>query len=426
MRQTVRYLVISLGVMLFVGCAIHSAPIWESIQPPVYGNTLTLEKFGELWNIIVNDHPSALPDTSEARLACFQKVLAVGIESCLNDPFSHYLSKEETTVIYDEIRGSYAGVGLELDDGDTSVEVTSIIEDSPAERSGMFEVGDVLIEVNGEDVSKKSRKAIMAKVRGSEGTEVSIRVKRKDKKLDPIKLIRKDIWIRSVRAFDIDEDITYIKIDYFNKLTPGEFMGQMSLRLLFELSDGRWFFNFNAKMFIYDLRGNSGGLLEAVGMMSYLFADGNDHIVITEQSRKGEKILHARYFVSDSTTVPVGILKPVKSVLIINEATASAAEIFAEFVHEATGAVRVGKRSYGKGSVQRIFSLEDDDALYLTIAEYFVGNQKVRINKIGIQPEYEVDNPKPDKSNNSAGVRIDPANDPQLKKAIELLREPRT
>lgn len=425
MRRTLSYAIVFLGILLLVGCVMHSAPIPETTQSPVHDNIMTLEKFGELWDIIVNEHPSALPDTPETRLACFQKMLAAGIESCLDDRFSHYLSKEETAVTYDSIRGSYAGIGLELADANNSVEITSIIENSPAEQSGKFQVGDILIEVNGEDVSKKSTKAIVAKIRGSEGTEVAIRVKRKGKKLDPVTLAREVIFLRSVHAFDIDEDITYIKIDHFNRLTPGQLVGEMSSRLLFPLSYEKWFFNFSVKKFIYDLRGNSGGLLEAVGMMSYLFADGNDHIVITEQSRKGEEILRAHDFVADSTTVPVGVFKSVKSVLIINGESASAAEIFVEFVHEATGAARVGKKSYGKGSVQQIFLLEEDDALYLTIAEYFVGNQRTRINKIGIQPEYEVDDPKPDKET-AAGIRINPEKDPQLKKAIELLREPHT
>lgn len=422
MWRILRFTIGFLVVMFAMGCAARWAVSPEEALS-LQEHALTLEKFDEQWKIIVSEHVNALPDTPEARLACFQKVLASGLGSCLDDRFSYYLSQEETATVYDSIRGSYAGIGLELADAYASVEVTSIIENSPAEKSGRFEVGDVLIEVNGEDVSEKSTKIIVAKVRGSEGTEVTIRVQRKGKKLDPVILVREDIRVISVHALDIDEDITYIKIDSFNKTTPSQLMREMSLRLLFQSFDGKFFLNFHAKKFILDLRENPGGVLEAVGMMCYLFADDDDHIVITEQSRKKEEILRVRDFVSYSTTVPLGIFRTVKIVLIINETSASAAEIFAAFVHEATGAVRIGKKSYGKGSLQKIFPLEQEDALYLTIAEYFVGNQRIRINKIGIQPEYEVDNPIPEKGIDSAGMHIDSVKDFQLNRAIQLLRE---
>lgn len=425
MWRMLRFLITFFSVLSVIGCVARFVSPPETMESLVHKHILTLEGFNEQWNIIVNEHPSALPNTPEARLACFEKMLIAGIESCLDDRFSHYLSREEMATTYDSIRGLYAGIGLQLIDAKTSVEITSIIENSPAKRSGKFQVGDVVIEVNGEDVSKKSTKIIVAKVRGPAETEVAIRVQRMGKKLDSVTLIREDIRILSVHAFDIDEDITYIKIDSFNRLTPADFAREMASRLLVTFPNGEQFFNLDAKKFIFDLRGNPGGILEAVGMMSYLFANGNDHIVIIEQSRKGEEIHRARDFVSDTTTVPVGIFREVDVVVIIDEASASAAEIFVAFVHEATGAPRVGKKSYGKGSIQKIFPLEQEDALSLTIAEYFVGNQRIRINKIGIQPEYEVDNPKPDKEI-VAGIRINPEKDPQLKKAIELLRAPHT
>lgn len=424
MWHIARYVIVFLGMILVIGCAARPVSLPGATGLLSQGNVLTLEKFNKQWDIIINEHLNALPDTPEAKLACFHKVLARGLGACLNDRFSHYFSKEEMAATYEEIHGSYTGVGLNLDDAHTYIEIASITKNSPAERSDKFQVGDVLVEVNGEDISTQSLKAIVLKIRGSAGTDVAIRVKRKGKKLDAIKLVREDISVRSVHAFDIDEDITYIRIDYFNKLTPGELVGEMALRLLFQLPSGEWFLDVNAKRFIYDLRGNPGGMLEAVGMMSYLFADNGDDIIITEQSRKERKILRARDFVADDISVPVGLFKSVKSVLIINNRSASAAEIFADFLHQATGAERVGKKSYGKGSIQQIFPLEDEDGLLLTIAEYFVGNKKVRIDKIGIQPEYEVDNPKFDNHNNSTGIRIDLKKDLQLKKAIELLRRP--
>ena len=425
MQQITRHVVIFFCIMFVVGCAAQSGSLREIAKPLSEVNTLTLEKFDEQWDIIVNEYMNELPDTLEAKLACFQKVLAKGLGSCLNDRFSRYLSKEETIETYEEIRGSYAGIGLELVDVNDSVKITSIIKNSPAEKSGTFEMGDILIEVNGKDISGQSIKTVIPHIRGSPGTEVIIRVRRKNKKLDAVALIRENIEIHSVHAVDIDEDITYVKIDYFNKLTPGELAHAMISRLLFESSPGNFFLNFGAKKFIYDLRENPGGILEAAGMMSYLFAENGDHIVITQQSRRGEDILRVRDFVADNIPIPVGIFRFVTIVLLVNEGSGSAAEIFAAFVHEATGAKRIGKKSYGKGSIQQVFPLKEEDAILLTIAEYLVGNQRVRINKIGIKPEYEIDNPESYKNDDAIGIRIDLIRDLQLKKAIEVLRQPR-
>lgn len=428
MRPRIKLVILLWSIMSIIGCVAFRAPVSDTTVPPSHDNKLTFERFGELWNIIIEKHPSALPNTPEARLICFQKMLARGLESCLNDRFSHYLSKEKYAEEEDEMRGSYVGIGLVLSDTGAPVTVTAILEDSPAQQSGAFLMGDRIIEVNGKDASRKSTKAIIAEIREPENREVTIRVQRNGKKLDPVTLLRARISVPSVHAADIDDDITYIRIDYFNFQTPGELFNEIISRLLVAQHDDIVIFNLSAKKFIFDLRGNPGGSLAAVGMICYLFAQDSDHIVITEQSRAGEETMRARDFVKNTMIIPVGIFRDIAMALLIDGTSASSAEIFAAFAHEATGAARIGEKSYGKGSLQQIFPLKEEDALDLTIAEYFVGNQKIRINKIGIQPEYEVDNPSYGDGDvdDSLEMRLDPAKDPQLKKAIELLRVSRT
>lgn len=427
MRQRIKLVILLLSIVSIMGCAAYHLLAPEATPSPLHGSALTFERFGELWDIIVEKHPGALPDTPEERLACFQKMLAGGLESCLHDRFSHYLSKEKYAEEYDEMRGSYGGIGLVLSSTNAPVTVTAIIEGSPAQKSGAFLVGDAIIEVKGKDVSQKSTEAVIAEIRGHEDTEITVRAARNGKKLDPVTLVRARISMPSVHAMDIGDDITYIRIDYFNFQTPGEFFNAIASRLLVAQSDDIAIFDLDVKKFIFDIRGNPGGSLAAVGMMCYLFAKDNDHIVITEQSRAGEEIVRARDFVKNTAILPAGIFKGITMALLIDGTSASSAEIFAAFVHEATGAARIGKKSYGKGSLQQIFPLEEEDALYLTVAEYFVGNQKIRINKIGIQPEYEVDNPVYDNGNDgSVEIRVNSAKDLQFKKAIDLLRAPRT
>lgn len=354
MWPRIRFAILFFSIICIMGCAVYCKPAPETVTLSSHSNTLTYERFGELWDIIVDKHPGALPDTPEERLACFQKMLASGLESCLSDRFSHYFSKEKAAEEDDEMRGSYAGIGLVLSHTDIPVTVTAIMKDSPAQKSGAFLVGDAIIEVNGKDVSRKSTGAIIAEIRGPEDTEITIRAQRNGKKLDPITLIRARISVPSVHAVDIDDDITYVRIDYFNFQTPGEFFNAIASRLLVARYDDIVIFNLGAKKFIFDIRGNPGGSLAAVGMMCYLFAESNDHIVITEQSRAGEEMIRARDFVKNTAIIPVGIFRSITMALLIDSTSASSAEIFAAFIHEATGSARIGKKSYGKGSLQQI------------------------------------------------------------------------
>ncbi len=414
--KTLRYATIVLVALFAFGCAAHRVEAPEKVKEPL----LTIEQFQERWQVIVDTYIKPLPDTQEARLACFQKLITKGLEECLGDRQSHYLSKEKMSAMYEDIQGFYAGIGLELSD-DMPVKIVSILEDSPAQRSGMFEVGDTIIEVDGKDVTREATVRVAGKIRGLAGTDITMRVKRGGNMLSPIPLVRARIVNHPVHAMDIDENITYIKIGQFNQQTPGELFDEMTKRLLVLLNDDVGIFNPRLKKFVIDLRGNPGGLVEVVGMMSYLFADSEDDIVITTMSRKGEEVNHAGQFVRDISLIPVGIFREVELSVLIDGGSASASEIFAEFLHQSMGVPLVGKKSYGKGSVQQIISFEEGDALYITIAEYVVGKNKTRINKIGIQPEYEVEGKAPVRKT-SHDPLADPANDPQLRKAIELLR----
>ncbi|MDP3779375.1 MAG: S41 family peptidase [bacterium] len=410
--------IILLAVVFAFGCAARYGKVAEAPEKL----QLTLEQFQEHWQIIVDMYVQPLPDTPEARLACFQKLIAKGLEECLNDRQSHYLTKEAVGKIFEELVGFYAGVGLELSHTDNPVTIVSVIEESPAEKSGKFQAGDAIIEVDGQDVTKESSQSLVGKIRGSADSGVTLRVKRSGKKHEPVALTRQMIFKRTVRALDIGQDITYIKIEHFNNPTPMELFHEISKRLLVQLRGNIWALNFDAKKFVIDLRGNPGGSVDAVGSMSYFFAESEDEVVLTTESRKGEKIDRAGKFMSPSDGIPPGIFRDLWLAVIIDGGSASASEIFAEFLNQSIGVPRVGTRSFGKGSVQQIISLEQGDGLYLTIAEYFVGKNRTPINKIGIQPEYEVEDTAPVKET-SRNLAVDPANDPQLRKAIELLRQ---
>lgn len=412
--KTLKYAVLLLAVMFAWGCAARNVSLPKTPQGPA----LTMEQFEEQWQFIIDRYVQPLPDTPEVKLACFQKLLASGLSSCLDDRHARSMTKEQLDETLAMMKGSFGGIGLVVSGKDVPVAITKIIEDSPAQESGQLQIGDLIIEVNGEDVSKRPPGVITAKIRGDIDTSVTIRVQRNGAKRDPVTLTRKEVVVQSVSAHVIDDKITYVRISDFNERTPGQFFFEVGRRLLVELPDGRVALYPGLTKFVLDLRGNPGGVVDSVAMMSYFFSPDPNQIILTTRSRKGEVYLHVGNYMTNTFSIPPGVFHDVEIAILIDGGSASAAEIFAAFVHEATGAPRVGKKSYGKGSVQQVFRLSRGDGLLFTIAEYFVGNQKTRIDTIGIQPEYEVDGA----DDADLMQQGDPAHDPQLKKAIELLR----
>ena len=404
-------------LIIAFGCAVHQTPVPTTELAPQQDDP-TLKKFNVLWKIIVDQHFSALPDTSEERLSCFQKMLVGGVSHCLNDPYSRYLSKEDVMDRDTELDGAYIGVGLWIYSQERQAVITEIISDSPAERSGMFKVGDIVMEVDGKDVRGQSLTSIVQEIRGLAGTSVVITIARNGKKHEPITLVREEIMDSpSVFVQDIGDDITYVDIRNFHRTTTDAFYDALASRVRCSPTNGSMVSDLKAKKFVFDVRGNPGGIIGVVAMMSYFFSDDPDQMIVTIQSQQGDRIIRIRDLDGDNPIRP-GVFKCVQAVVIIDNGTASAAEIFADFLHEAMSVSRIGQTSHGKGTVQMEFSLENGDALLLTIGEYLIGNKKTAVNHKGITPEYNV---------SAAGFvrkanHIDPDNDPQLKKAVQLLR----
>ena len=419
MTRIIQCAFFSLLLIIAFGCAVHqtSVPTTELVPQK---DELMLEKFNLLWKIIVDQHFSALPDTPEERFKCFQNMLIAGVSRCLNDPYSRYLSKEDVMDRDTELDGAYTGVGLvvEFDDKERRVVIAEIIPDSPAERSDMFKVGDGVIEVDGKDVRGQSLTSIVQEVRGLAGTSVTMVIERNRKKREPIILVRAEIMDSpSVFVQDMGDDITYVDIRNFHRTATDAFYNALASRVQHSTENGSIVIDPKARKFIFDVRENPGGIIGVVAMMSYFFSDDPDQIIVTIQSRHGDRIIRIRDLDGDNPIRP-GVFKGVEAVVIIDNGTASAAEIFADFLYEVMGFLRIGDPSRGKGTVQMEFLLEGDDALLLTIGEYIIGNKKTAVNQRGITPEYNV---------SAAGFvrkpnHIDPDNDPQLKKAVQLLR----
>ena len=329
------------------------------------------------------------------------------------DPFSSFFTPEQYNEFKQETEGEFGGIGIEVGMEKGRPIVISPIEGTPAFRAGL-RPGDVIIEINGEDTSNMSLMDVVRRIRGKPGTKVNLSVIRKGVE-KPLKfeIERSLIKIQSVKGTMV-EDIGYIKLSQFN-----EGVSKDVEKL------AREFVSKGAKGIILDLRNNPGGLLtEAVNVSSLFLPEGK--LIVYTKGRNGDtnKYLSGRVRkVSDS--IPM--------VVLINNGSASASEIVAGALQDYKRAIVVGEKSFGKASVQNVIPLEDGSAIKLTVAYYYTPNGRL-IHKEGIKPDIEVVMSQEDEEKlqeeirkrrlggNSNGIILIPELDPQLKKAIEVIK----
>tara|TARA_B110000211_G_scaffold234601_1_gene305032 strand:+ start:1692 stop:3266 length:1575 start_codon:yes stop_codon:yes gene_type:complete len=268
------------------------------------------------------------------------------------DPHSTYLPASKVPRVREQMRGNFVGIGIEFRIIDDSLVVVSPIKGGPSEVAGMLS-GDRLIGLNGEEVSlgKLSTDSLISLLRGKAGSELSILVYRPfSKKKITVNLTRKEIPIYSIDAsFLLNDSTAFVKINRFAQKTPVEL--KTAVKQL--IKEG-------ANNLIIDLRGNPGGSLTSVKEMCNEFLSEGDTILSTR--RQGEIDMS----VADGT----GSFKKIPLVIIVDRNSASASEILTGTLQDNDRAIIVGRRTFGKGLVQAVISLQDKSRINLTIAKY--------------------------------------------------------
>jgi carboxyl-terminal processing protease len=328
------------------------------------------------------------------------------------DPFSSFFTPKQYESFKQETEGGFGGVGIEIGMEKGRPIVISPIEGTPAFRAGI-KPGDVILEIDGEDTSNMSLMDVVQRIRGKVGTKVQLTIYRKGmEKPMKIELERALIRIESVRWATLG-DVGYIKLSQFN-----ENVSVQVERALKELTSKR------VKGIILDLRNDPGGLLsEAVNVADLFLPEGK--LVVYTRGRKGET---QKYFARRKPVVPDDL--PV--IVLINKGSASASEIVAGALQDYKRAIILGEKSFGKASVQNIIPLEDGSALKLTVAYYYTPLGRLIHNK-GIVPDVQVamdekqeealqEAIRQKKLEGKSGLILLPDKDPQLSKAIELIR----
>lgn len=317
-----------------------------------------------------------------------KEMMYAGLVAGIGDPYTYYLPEDSLKQQMETNSGHFVGIGVSIYVGnDEDIVVKSVTKDSPADLAGI-QADDKIIEVDGEKIKGLSASEVSEKVKGEVGTNVTLGIYRES--ADDTKTItvtREDIQVHSVQYEMMENNIGHISISNFRENTYSQF--QEALQTL--QKEGM-------AGLILDLRENTGGLvLAAQKIGDELLPEGTMVYTLDKEGHREDTICDANY-----TDIPL--------VVLVNEHSASASEILAGAIQDTKRGELIGTTTFGKGLVQRLFTLSDGSGLNVTIQKYYTPNGR-SIHGVGIEPDIYVELSKEQQE------------DTQLQKAIETLRQ---
>ncbi len=349
---------------------------------------IDFNSFWKTWNMIESKYVSSDGvDRQEMLWGATE-----GLVDSLNDPYSVFFPPKEAEIFESSVRGDFSGVGMEVGMRDNILTVIAPLKNTPAYNAGI-KAGDKIIKIDDTISADLEIDEAVQLIRGEKGTTIKLTVLREGNGEEPleIEVVRDKIEIPVLETEKKDDGVFVIRLFSFSGRSISEFRN--ALREMIES---------NSSKLVLDLRGNAGGYLEAaVDIASWFLPIGET--VAREEFGDGSEELY--------TSKGYDIFDNLPMVILVNGGSASASEIVAGSLNEHGIATLVGKKTYGKGSVQELIPIEEGSSLKLTIARWLTPNGK-SISKNGLDPDVEVDFTKED---------FEAGHDPQMEKAIELL-----
>lgn len=324
-----------------------------------------------------------------------------GMFANLGDPYTQYYSKDEFSKLMETLDGRYKGIGVLVQASKEGfIKVVQVFDASPASEAGLKE-GDYIIKVEGKEYSADQMEEAVAIMKGEEDTNVKITVRRMEEDGKNFKDIDMEVARRDVKVDTIDESlmeirdkkIGYIHIKSFDDVTGEDFEASYK-----KLKDA------GMEGLVLDLRNNPGGSLDVCLDIADKFLDKG--VIVTTEDKQGEVITEESDEEKDD--IPMTVL--------VNENSASASEILSGALKDRDRAKIIGKKTFGKGIVQKLFPLDDGSGAKITISEYHTPSG-AKINKVGVEPDIEVENTE-------EGLEISKKNfskDDQFKKALQVI-----
>ncbi|WP_258007254.1 S41 family peptidase [Staphylococcus sp. 17KM0847] len=360
---SLKYFIIGIILTILLTAAIVGGGLWywthQSSDAHIQKNA---KKLSDVYEIIASDYykntdKDALLDDA-----------IKGMTKSLNDPYTEYMTQEETQSFNEDVSGDFVGIGAEMAQKGDRIFIASPIKKAPAEKAGL-KAKDELIAVDGQKVKGKSLNSVVKKVRGEKGTKVTLTIKRGEEEKE-YTVTRDNIHVESVE-YKKNGDIFVFKVNKFQEGTAGE------LKSTIQKAQQQ-----GAKQILIDLRNNPGGLLDEAVKMANIFLDKGETVVQLEKGKNKQVIK------TDGT--PLKDIKNLNVSVLINEGSASASEVFAGALRDHKVATIYGQKSFGKGIVQTTREFSDGSLLKFTEMKWLTPNGHY-IHGKGIEPDTKVD-----------------------------------
>lgn len=356
--------------------------------PQEVSKDVDFDLFWDVWKRVKQGY--IVKNTEDKKL--FYGALS-GMVSALEDPYSVFLEPDTAKKFDESLSGTFEGIGAEIGMKKNQLLIMSVLPDTPAERAGLRS-GDAILNIDKKDTAGMTIDYAVSIIRGKGGTPVVLKMYRAEEvKPRDVTITRDKIVVRSVTWKVLpDSRIGYIKLAHFNQDTESGFKDAVKDLMAKRVSG-----------IVLDMRNNPGGFLDTAIQISGYWVDGQT-VVIEQFDERTKDEYRARTRAS---------LRNMSTVILINEGSASAAEIVAGALQDYRKAVLVGVKTFGKGSVQDLGRLKDGSAIKLTIAKWLTPNGR-SINEEGIKPDIEVEMTEKDYTENK---------DPQLDRAVEEVKK---
>ncbi len=338
----------------------------NSSEASVEMNAEDFEKIQAVYDTLMTDYYQGVEEETLIEGAI------TGMTEAVGDPYTQYLDVEESSSLDESISASFEGIGAEVMKQGDNVMIVSPIAGSPAEKAGL-QPNDIILKADDQELTGMTLNEAVSHIRGEKGSEVTLTIRRGESTFE-VKVVRDTIPVETI-IYQLDEEnptIGYIAITSFSSPTYDD--------LVAAIKDLR---EQGAESFVFDVRQNPGGLLNAGLNISNLFLEDGDIILQTQEKDQEPVSIVA----DDATMGDFKVTEP--SVLLVNEGSASASEILAGAVNESGNIKLIGTQTFGKGTVQNVAAFDDSSELKITIAKWLTPSGKW-INEKGITPTIEV------------------------------------